>query len=287
MASLTGNQINNSYQGLLKTDDNAILGSLKSVTDGVGNKSGIQVAQNAPGNYQTILTSDDVYTNGFSVDSTGTTFGGAVDFSSATVTGLPGGGATETNANTTSRGIKLGVTEFVRANVLSYNFSQVTYQITGDRIFVNAITMNPGQILDRVTIVCRTAGANCRIGIYDSAYDVNGFVTPNDLIQDLGVVNVSTTGVKSISGIGLTLPSSADSLYWIALHADATFFCGAADFNNSILNAMYTDLSAAASGVLYRLGGNNFYKTYASGLQANIAGVNMSNDARFPFIGIG
>lgn len=92
MASLTGQQINNTYQSLLKTEDNAGINNLpKALSDGAGTKTGLQVA-NPGAYYQTIVTSDDAYTNGFAVDNTGTTFGGAVDFSGATVTGLPGGG---------------------------------------------------------------------------------------------------------------------------------------------------------------------------------------------------
>jgi hypothetical protein len=41
MASLTGNQINNSYQGLLKTENNAAITGGMNLTDGLGNLSGL------------------------------------------------------------------------------------------------------------------------------------------------------------------------------------------------------------------------------------------------------
>ena len=42
MATLTGNAINTSYEGLIKTTDNgAITGTEKRVTDGLGNASTI------------------------------------------------------------------------------------------------------------------------------------------------------------------------------------------------------------------------------------------------------
>ena len=92
MAALTGNSINTSYQGLLKTDGNGSIPTVATpITDGTGVKSGLEIGNNS-GAYQTIVKSDDLYTNGFSVDGTGTNFGGAVDFSAATVTGLPAGG---------------------------------------------------------------------------------------------------------------------------------------------------------------------------------------------------
>lgn len=44
MASLTGNQINNSYQGLLKTESNGALGAgLTNLTDGVGTATGLSL----------------------------------------------------------------------------------------------------------------------------------------------------------------------------------------------------------------------------------------------------
>jgi hypothetical protein len=69
--TLTGNQINNSYQGLLKTTDNAaISGTAKTITDGDGNDINMQ-----------ILTNQINFPSG------------TVDFTGATVLGIGGGGA--------------------------------------------------------------------------------------------------------------------------------------------------------------------------------------------------
>jgi len=71
MAALTGNSIDSSYQGLIKTTDNgAISGTAKAVTDGLGNATNIEISNTA--------------TNFVS---------GTVDFTGATVSGLPGGSA--------------------------------------------------------------------------------------------------------------------------------------------------------------------------------------------------
>ena len=68
MATLTGNAIQSSYLGLLKTDDNAAIGATeKQLTDGAGN--------NVP----------------MTVGTAGVSFTGAADFTSATVTGISGG----------------------------------------------------------------------------------------------------------------------------------------------------------------------------------------------------
>jgi hypothetical protein len=68
--TLTGTQIQNTYDGLIKTTDNtAITATTKLISDGLGNDTCIKVG------------------------TAGTDFLGAVDFSAATVTGLPGGAA--------------------------------------------------------------------------------------------------------------------------------------------------------------------------------------------------
>ena len=41
MASLTGNQINNTYEGLLKTENNGVISGNINITDGLGNPSGL------------------------------------------------------------------------------------------------------------------------------------------------------------------------------------------------------------------------------------------------------
>lgn len=67
MATLTGQQIDGSYQGLIKTTDNgAISGTAKAVTDGLGNATNIEISN------------------------TSTNFvSGTVDFTGSTVSGLP------------------------------------------------------------------------------------------------------------------------------------------------------------------------------------------------------
>ncbi len=70
MATLTGNAINTSYSGLLKTTDNgALTATAKVMTDGLGNNSTLQMG------------------------TAGAIFTGTLDLTGATVTGLPSGSA--------------------------------------------------------------------------------------------------------------------------------------------------------------------------------------------------
>lgn len=94
MATLTGNSVGSSYLGLLKTTDNAAIdGNLKNMTDGAGNATPLSMSNTyvqlqAP----TIeLIESTGGTNLITIDATQTLFEGAVDFTNATVTGIGGG----------------------------------------------------------------------------------------------------------------------------------------------------------------------------------------------------
>ena len=80
MATLTGNAINTSYQGLIKFDDNGTINPtvLKQLTDGTGGTLPIQISQ------------------------VETKFQSLVDFTSATVTGLATGGGLVSGTGTNS-----------------------------------------------------------------------------------------------------------------------------------------------------------------------------------------
>ena len=77
MATLNGTQINNTYVGLIKTTDNAILGAVeKEITDGDGNASTLKLG------------------------TTSASFVGTLDLTGATVTGLPVDGVQSVVAGT-------------------------------------------------------------------------------------------------------------------------------------------------------------------------------------------
>ena len=93
---LTGNSVGSSYLGRLKTTDNAAIdGTLKNMTDGAGNATPLSMANNylqvqAP----TIeFVESTGGTNLMMISPTNVYFEGAVDFTNATVTGIGGGGA--------------------------------------------------------------------------------------------------------------------------------------------------------------------------------------------------
>ena len=115
MASLQNEQIDLSYQGLIKTTDNAVLTStgLKVISDGLGNPSPLKLSQQevhmiADGingeiyikAKNALLVTDATTTHGFQIDPTKTVWSGNVDFQYATVTGLPDSGVQSVVAGT-------------------------------------------------------------------------------------------------------------------------------------------------------------------------------------------
>jgi hypothetical protein len=105
MAALTGNSVASSYQGLLKTSDNAAIdGTLKNMTDGDGNATPLSMANDyVQLQAQTIeLIESTGGSNLMMISPTNVYFEGAVDFTNATVTGIGGGGGGITGASSTT-----------------------------------------------------------------------------------------------------------------------------------------------------------------------------------------
>ena len=119
MATLTGNAIKNSYLGLLKTTDNAIVGaSEKEITDGAGNAIPMTVGTN------------------------GVSFTGDADFTGATVTGLPDNDTTYSisadGGTTGTAGIILTGSDTSSSSVSLIQGTNITLTQSGDTITIDA-----------------------------------------------------------------------------------------------------------------------------------------------------
>ena len=95
MAALTGNSVASSYQGILKTTNNAaISGTQQKITDGEGNDTPLSMSSST---LQVSATNIELVestggNNLINIDATKINFEGDVDFTYATVTGIGGGG---------------------------------------------------------------------------------------------------------------------------------------------------------------------------------------------------
>ena len=102
MAALTGNSVGTSYLGLLKTTDNAaISGTQKNMTDGAGNATPLSMSSTSLQVSAAVieLVESTGGNNTINIDSTKINFEGNVDFTNATVAGIGGGVADGTGTN--------------------------------------------------------------------------------------------------------------------------------------------------------------------------------------------
>lgn len=79
-------------------------------------------------------------------------------------------------------------------------------------MFVSPLVLGFGGTVEGISAACTTlqAAGVLRVGIYDS--DSTG--TPNALLADMGTMSAASTGVKTITGASVVLPSAG--LYWLA-----------------------------------------------------------------------
>lgn len=149
MSTLQGTKIKDTYPGLLKATDNLPLSTtgLRTISDGNGNNTPLQLSQQevhisamgvngeiqlqSAGNV-TLLSGDA--SNGLQINNTNSLFAGDVDFSLATVTGLPSGGGLEpVQLSGTSQTLDLGTYNFFDGGTLAgdttLTFSNVPAEI--------------------------------------------------------------------------------------------------------------------------------------------------------------
>ena len=209
MASLTGNKIKDTYPGLIKTNDNAIVGATeKQITDGEGNVIPMTMG------------------------TSGVSFTGNADFTAATVTGLPSGG--NTVAAIRAQLPQVAITTFTvggtgqelawRANVFSSGYGITNMNDAADlgNIGFSIFAMSPGEILNTIRFNVSTVGsANSfiNLAIYDLTWRVGGGagqyssgIVCNDLVKDLGQIATDTNGVKTIdiSANPYVMPNNSD-----------------------------------------------------------------------------
>jgi len=169
MAALTGNQIDQSYQGLIKTTDNAGLsGTAKAITDGVGGATNIEMSNTA--------------TNFVS---------GTVDFTGSTVSGLPGGAGLESGTGTDSMQSASSLT------TVAANAAQEDSIAIGDGAEVTGAGNGGIAIGQNATVNAPTLGGVC-IGL--------GGSSAGDYATAIGN-NADATGVSSFAA-GLNAAAS-------------------------------------------------------------------------------
>ena len=247
MASLQNEQIDQSYQGLIKTADNTstIPFPPQMLQFGDGTTFPIQIADLSAfgAGTQIALKSGTneigVDTSGFVINAGGTLNAGAgtvtfnngtynfgdagpatsVDFSNATVTGLPSSGGAQAysaiGASAAKGVIPYQATPASQASAYKTNQMLSGYNLAAagsnnDAAYYQIIPLAEGETLSSILLSVQTAaaGSTAEVAIYDLGVGANGLTYVNDQLSTLGTIDTSTTGDKIINlGTPFTMPS--------------------------------------------------------------------------------
>ena len=240
MASLTGQTIQSTYDGLLKTSDSdAITSSLKRITDGLGNFTPLYLSSTAVEVSSALTATSFVRTGGTS--SQFLKADGSVDSSTYTPTSrtLTINGETYDLSANRSWTIAGGVTSFnTRTGAITLTSGDVTgalgytpYNATNPAGYISGITRT--QVINALA----TGGSPFEFLKSDGSVDTNSYVTfgrtltINGTTQDLSANRTFNVGtVTSVSGTGtvsgLTLTGSVTSSGSLTLGGTLTLTSG-------------------------------------------------------------
>jgi len=259
MASLQNEQIDQSYQGLIKTADNTSTppfppaklqygdGTDTPIAIGDGTSIGIgDIVTIQSGTRVIDLNSQNLGLNGLtSIDAAAGTanivngtfnfglgFPGApatnVDFTNATVTGLPASGG---NAESFGQNITAALGGGNQIYSIPWTLSGYS-KTNGRNMTTNGVQLipffaKPGETIDDFYVRVQTAqpGATMNIGLYKSyvaTVQTNQKVTMPEYVATIATgVDVSTTGKKSFTGLAQSLPADAvGGQYWVGFQSD-------------------------------------------------------------------
>jgi hypothetical protein len=251
MASLQNQQIDQTYAGLIKTNDEAAVGAtLKALEDGAGNTLPVQVSTSTV-NFTGTVTGDNNTTydlasaqNAANVDVTLTGSDATADTvtlaagtnitltdngsNQITIDAAGGGGAAIDQFDSQTGAIVRGNgdTRYAwRQNVAPVGLvSQGAY--AGDFILF-PVYIEEGTVIDEMRIqienTSTTTSGEIRLAIYNSNTDSNGNIYA-DALETSGSITWSTTitsGIKTVTGLNHTLGASAKNIYWVGTHIPA------------------------------------------------------------------
>ena len=206
MATLTGNPIKDSYDGLIKTTDNAALsGTAKAITDGLGGATNLQMS------------------------TTSTNFvSGTVDFTGATVTGLP-----DVDTTYSISSVQDGANSDIKLEDQLGNSTKVTL-VAGDNVTLtntgNDVTIDAPDTNTTYDLAAVANGANINLNLTgsDATTDTVSIVAGTNitLSEAAGVVTIDAAGgggaAGLVSGTGTDAMISSSTLTTTAAQSSAT-----------------------------------------------------------------
>ena len=257
MATLNGQQINNTYSGLIKTTDNAALGATeKEITDGVGTASTLKLgtasasfvgtldvtgatvtglpvdpnttydlaAAQAGLNVDITLTGSDATTDTVQLTA-GTNITLTETAGNITIDAAGGGGGGSTpNLYTTSRGVSMypaavGSVKLWRTTYTANSYASAGFSQSNGDMTATAMSLIPGQPIDSVGVYIQATAVagTVDLALYKAAYDALGNITGGELEYNFGSIAATTAGLQTIVGAGHTLGATVEDTYWLCL----------------------------------------------------------------------
>ena len=251
MSALTGSSINTTYQGLIKTTDNAaISGTPKALEDGAGNTLPVQVG-----------TSSMVYS-------------GTQDFTGATVVGIGGGGGTPSYSESwVTRGAYTSAEDIVYFNSSVY-----------------PIWLEEGMNLQTFSAYVGPTGAPAGMTMDFALFSSQRFATPsvsrmlvpNQNLYQIGTsIPFTTPGQVEVTGLSYTVPHSG--VYFVHFRSSGTgWWGGRAALALGDGNANWQQINAnnifnqnASVAGRYWVGEGSVPSSYSNSFSWNDAGPNL------------
>lgn len=131
----------------------------------------------------------------------------------------------------------------------SFPDSNGTLALTTGRLYAIPFMVADTKTITRIAIHVTTLGssASARLGIYQD----NGSIYPGNLVSDCGVVAMTATGMKEITGLSIAL--TANTLYWLVLvcNVAATVAAFAVVYLNALLGYPTTALNTVGFSSYY------------------------------------
>lgn len=115
---------------------------------------------------------------------------------------------------------------YYKLNVPAITFSGTNLTTANNTIYFVNTNLSAGEVINEVALlVTNVTGlttATYTIGLYSTTTDSAGRFYANTLVQTLGTITFTTTGRKTVTGIGYTVPSSTNGIYYVGLAAQVT-----------------------------------------------------------------
>jgi hypothetical protein len=139
---------------------------------------------------------------------------------------VSGGGGGLTMFNSIIAPATQSIYPYYKLNVPAITFSGANMTTANNTIYFVSVNLSAGEVINEVALLVSGStgltSATYSLGLYSTTTDSAGRFFADTLVQTLGTINFSTTGRKTVTGIGYTVPSSTNGVYYVGLSSQVT-----------------------------------------------------------------